>query len=327
MGNGPKVGIHILPFMAATDIVAIAREADRIGYDYCLIADEGLLADVYATLGAIAVATERIRIGPMTNGYTRHPGVTATALATLDDLSGGRALVTMLVGGSMTLAPLGIERRAPYTVVSEAVAVMRMLWSGRTVTWGGVTCTLDRARLPGPARSIPVWIASRGPKLLTFAGQAGAGVLVTVKPDIGAAFAIVDEAAAAADRPSPERIYLGRVCYTSDMLEGQRRTLPYVLLDSPRRVLDALGLDGDAVALVVEALATNRPELVEPLATDALLRRYQVAGTPHECAEELRTLVATHRLDTLLVDVMATDLQENLMLLRDSYPILTGSVR
>ncbi|MBI4883011.1 MAG: LLM class flavin-dependent oxidoreductase [Actinobacteria bacterium] len=320
----PSVGILILPFMAADDIVAIAREADRIGYDYCLVADEGLHADAYAVLGAVAVATDNIRIGPMTNGYTRHPGVTATAVATLDDLSGGRALVTMLAGGSMTLAPLGIERKSPHLVVSEAVEAMRMLWSGETVTWRGETCTLDRARLPGSARSIPIWIASRGPKLLTFAGRSADGTLVTVKPDIGAAFAIVDAAAAAANRLPPVRSYLGRVCYTPQMLEGQRRTLPYVLLDSPRRVLDALGLDEDAIALVARALAGNRPELVEPLATEDLLRRYQVAGTPHECAAELRTLVANHRLDTLLIDVMATDLEENLMLLRDSYPILTG---
>lgn len=326
MHRHPAVGIHILPFMAASDVVAIACEAERIGYDYCLIADEGLLADVYGTLGAIAISTERIRIGPMTNGYTRHPGVTATALATLDDLSGGRAVVIMLVGGSMTLAPLGIERRSPYVVVSEAVEAMRLLWSGRTITWRGATCAFDRARLPGGERSIPIWIASRGPKLLTFAGQAAQGTLVTVKPDIGAAFAIVEEAAVAANRPSPQRTYLGRVCYTDEMLEGQRRTLPYVLLDSPRRVLESLGLDEDAITLVARALASNRPELVEPLATDELLRRYQVAGTPRECVDELRTLVTTHRLDNLMIDVMATDLQENLMLLRDSYPILTGTL-
>jgi 5,10-methylenetetrahydromethanopterin reductase len=327
MDKRPAVGIHILPFMAAADVVAIAREADRIGYDYCLVADEGLLADVYVVLGAIALATERIRIGPMTNGYTRHPGVTAAALATLDDLSGGRALVTMLAGGSMTLAPLGIQRTSPQLVVREAVEAMRMLWSGRTVTWNGATCSLDRAHLSGPPRSIPVWIASRGPKLLSFAGSAASGTLVTVKPDIGAAFAIVEAAAAGAARPSPERIYLGRVCYTPQMLEGQRLTLPYVLLDSPARVLHSLGLDDDAIALVAEALAGNRPELVEPLATDSLLRRYQVAGTPQECADELRTLTTNHRLDTLLIDVMATDLEENMVLLHDSYPILTGALR
>jgi 5,10-methylenetetrahydromethanopterin reductase len=281
---------------------------------------------VYAVLGAIAQVTERIRIGPMTNGYTRHPGVTATALATLDDLSHGRAVVTMLAGGSMTLAPMGIDRGAPYSVVSEAIAVMRSLWSAETVSWRGTTCALDRAQLAGPPRSIPIWVASRGPKLLAFAGQQADGAMVTVKPDIGAALQIVEEAAAAADRPSPRRIYLGRVCYTPEMLAGQRRTLSYVLLDSPPRVLESLGLDEAAVALVAQARAASRPELVESLATDDLLRRYQVAGTPQACADELRILVTKHRLDTLLIDVLATELEENLMLLRDSYPILTGTL-
>lgn len=324
----PSAGIHILPFMSPADVVRIAEEADRIGYDYCLIADEGLLADVYACLGAVARATSRIRIGAMTNGYTRHPGTTAAAIASVHDLSDGRALVTMLAGGSMTLAPFGLERRAPFQVVADAVTAMRSLWSGETVTWEGATCSLREATLAGGPRMIPIWIATRGPMLLTLAGQQAEGVLLTVKPDLAAALATADAAAADVGRAEPPtKVYLGRVCYTPEMLEQQRRTLPYVLFDSPQRVFDSLGFDDDERALVARAAAEHRPELLEALMTDDLLRRYQVAGTPAECTAEVRRLVAEHHLDALLVDVMSTDLDENLQLLHDSYPILTGGTR
>ena len=134
-----KVGIHIVPLMAANDVIEIAINAERIGYDYCLVADEGFHPDIYACLGAIARETERITIGPVTNGYTRHPAVSAAAIATLNELSDGRAFVTLVAGGSMVLDPMGIDRDRPYRVLRDTVQVMKALWSGENVTWQGDT--------------------------------------------------------------------------------------------------------------------------------------------------------------------------------------------
>lgn len=317
-------GIHIVPLMPAADVVAVAKEAELVGYDYCLVADEGFHPDVYATLAVIARETERIRIGAMTNGYTRHPAVTAAALATINELSGGRTLVTMLAGGSMVLAPMGIQRSRPYAVVSDCIDMMRRLWSGETVTWDGSTASLDHARLGFGPQSIPIWMASRGPKLLGLAGRSADGAVITVKPDLGAALSIVDQGANEVGRPGPTRTYLGRICYTPEMLEGQRRTLSFVLMDSPRRVLASLGLDDSQAELVERAAATNQPDLIDELITDELLSRYQVAGTPAECSNELAELADLHGLDVVLTDVLSSDLEENLQLLHDTYPILTG---
>jgi len=317
-------GIHIVPLMPARDVITVAMEAERIGYDYCLVADEGFHPDIYATLGVIARETERITIGAMTNGYTRHPAVTATALATVNDLSGGRAMVTMLVGGSMVLAPMGIARSRPYAVVADSIEVMRRLWSGESVTWPGRTVSLDQARIGFDPQSIPIFVASRGPMLLGLAGRSADGVVITVKPDLGAALDIVDEGATEAGRPTPTRVYLGRICYTPEMLEGQRRTLSFVLMDSPRRVLDSLGLDPGDADVVERAAATNRPELVDELVTDDLLARYQVAGSPEDCSVEISRLADAHQLDAVWTDVLSSDIDENLQLIADTHPIITG---
>ena len=87
-----QLGIQIIPTMPADEVVEIAVMAEALGYDFCVVADEGFMPDIYVTLGAIAQRTQRMQLGPVTNGYTRHPAVTANALATLDDLSGGRWL-------------------------------------------------------------------------------------------------------------------------------------------------------------------------------------------------------------------------------------------
>ena len=315
-------GVHIVPLMPADDVISVAVEAERLGYEYCLVADEGFHPDVYACLGAIARATDRITLGVLTNGYTRHPAVTAAAAATVNELSGGRLVVTLLAGGSMVLSPMGIERARPARVVADSVQALKKLWSGDEVSWQGQTCSLDRARLGMGPQSIPLWIAGRGPRLLELAGQQADGVILTVKPDLGAALSLVEEAAAVADRAEPSRFYLGRICYTPELLEGQRRTLSFVLMDSPRRVLESLGLTSDEIAVVEHAARTNQPELVDELVTGDLLGRYQVAGTSEECRSEVQRLARDHSLSGVLIDALSSDLDENLAVLADSLPII-----
>ncbi len=320
-----RFGIHIVPLMPADAVVEIAVAAEKIGYDYCLVADEGFHPDVYACLGAVARETERIRIGPATNGYTRHPAVTAAAVATLDQLSGGRAFVTLLAGGSMVLNPMGIPRDRPYRVVRDTLEVLRALWSGETIDWEGERHSLRGAQLGTGSHDIPVWITSRGPLLLGLAGRSADGALMTVKPDLEAALGIVEEAADKAGGRSPERIYLGRVSYTPEMVDEQRRTIAYVLMDSPERVLHSLGFDADAVRRVAEAAVSHDPESLTDLITDDVLHQYQINGTPAECTDQVAALVSEHRLDTLFVDVLSPDLEENLELLHVTHQILSDS--
>ncbi len=320
-----EIGAHIVPLMPPDMVVEVAKEAERIGYDYCLVADEGFHPDVHACLGAIARETDRIRIGAVTNGYTRHPAVTAAAMATVNEMSDGRAFVTLLAGGSMVLSPMGIPREKPFRTVAETMEIMQSLWSGEEITWEGSRFSLDHASLGMGPQSIPIWVASRGPMLLRHAGRHADGALITVKPDLGAAFDIVDTAADGEGRARPKHIYLGRICYTPEMLTEQRLTLPYVLMDSPTRVLKSLGLDESQIALIVKAAADNTPRLLEPLTTLDLLARYQVAGTPAECSDQLGALTTQHHLDAFFADVLLDNLADNVTLMEETYAIVAAA--
>lgn len=317
-----KIGIHIVPLMTASDVIDIAVAAERIGYEYCLVADEGFHPDIYACLGAIARETERIKIGPVTNGYTRHPAVTAAAIASINDLSDGRAFVTLVAGGSMVLDPMGITRDRPYRVLRDTVEVMKALWSGDKVTWQGDTHRLSGAQLSSGPHSIPIWISSRGPLLLKLAGREADGILLTVKPDLEASF----EIASSAPRSGvpAERIYLGRICYTPKMFDEQRATMPYILKDSPERVLRSLGFDDEQRERI--ATTENAPDL-DDLMTDSLLAQYQIHGDSKACAQQAEALVSEHNLDTMMVDVLSQDLDENIELLQRTYNIITDGRR
>lgn len=319
-------GVHIVPLMPASDVIAIAVESERMGYDYCLIADEGFHPDIYVSLGAIARETSTIKLGVMTNPYTRHPATTAAALATVDALAPGRVIATLLAGGSMVLAPMGIERRRPYRRMVEAVGIARALWSGRQVSVAGETASVVDASLGSGRADVELWIAGRGPKVLGLAGREADGVIFTVKPDLAGAIAEV-EAAVHPGRPHPKRSYLGRICYTPEMLEAQKLTLSYVLMDSPQRALDALGFDADQIATIADAATTGNTAAVDPLVTDELLGRYQVAGTPAQCAAEVASMADEHDLHAVHVDALSGDLAENLSIIENSLPIIKGTVK
>lgn len=72
--------------------MSIARAVDDWGYDYVWLADKRFFRDVYGSLALCAQNTKRVRLGPcVTDPFSRHPALTAVALTTLNEISGGRA--------------------------------------------------------------------------------------------------------------------------------------------------------------------------------------------------------------------------------------------
>src|SRR5690242_937218 len=106
--RGPlRVGVASLVEVAMPELAGRATAWESDGFDDIWVPDERLLRNVYVSLTTIANATERVTIGPaVTNPYTRHPATTAAAIATIDELSGGRATLALGAGGG--LAAYGI---------------------------------------------------------------------------------------------------------------------------------------------------------------------------------------------------------------------------
>ena len=319
---GVELGMQIVPTMAPGEVVETIQAAEELGYSYAMVADEGLMLDVYALLGAAAGATTSIRLGSVTNGYTRHPAATAAALATVDEMSGGRAFVTLVAGGTMVLRPMGIERSEPVAVMADAIEMMRLLWQGEPVVWQGRRFRLDGACIETGPHRIPIWVAARGDRMLGLAGAEADGVVLMVKSDLGDALRLADRPRA--DRAPVTRVYLDRLAYRPEMIEEAKHLYGYAVMDSPRRVLESLGLDDDAISELREAFRRGGPEAVAPLVTNEILARYQIAGTPEDCRRQLRGLIAEHRLDAFFVNVISPGLAANRELLAEAAAIASG---
>lgn len=170
----PPVALQIIPHLPVPDLVATAVEAERLGYASVWVSDEGFMTDPFIALGPMALATRSVGLGVVTNPYTRHPAMIAASLATLDQLSGGRALLCYVAGGSLVFDPIAQPRVRPVETVSDAITASRLLFSAEPVTWQGTQFQLKAAQLVvHPVHPIPIHVAARGPKMLGMAARQG----------------------------------------------------------------------------------------------------------------------------------------------------------
>ena len=176
-----QFGFTLKPEHTAARTVEFAKAAEAGGFDYGWLFDSHVLwREPYPLLTLMALNTERLRLGTcVTNPGTREPSVTASALATLNEISGGR--MDLGIGrGDSARRVLG---KPPITLAhtEDAINVIRDLVEGRAVTYEGT-----ELRLPWTGRwKLPIWLAGYGPLALAMTGRIADGVILQLAdPDL-----------------------------------------------------------------------------------------------------------------------------------------------
>jgi 5,10-methylenetetrahydromethanopterin reductase len=179
-GRDVKIGLLALTHEPVTAVGDRAALAERLGYQDVWVADDRFYRDVYLCLAHAAARTRTIRLATcVTDPYSRHPALTAMAVATLDELSGGRAVLG-IGAGVAGFAALGIAREKPARAIREAVELVRRLLAGETVTCRGEVIRFEGGRLgfAAPRSDVPVYVASNGPLGQRVAGAVADGAIV-----------------------------------------------------------------------------------------------------------------------------------------------------
>lgn len=306
------LSLNLMGTAPVGQLIELARQADQAGYRRCWVYDEGLATrDVYVALAAIATATDRIKLGPgVTNPYVRHPAATATAIATLDELSGGRAFLGLGAGGGLTLTPLGIERQRPLSTVAAMIADLRALWAGERVTRDGGSYSFDGARLDYGRADIEIIIAGRGPKMLDLGARAADGFYLGYihKSMLADAVAELRAGAIAGGRPGPFTItYSTMLARTADDLEAARAQLTFRLVDSPPEVRELLGMTDDQVAAVRAGLAEGGPSAAARHIDPAWVADFVIDATDGGIGPRLQSLLAAGDVDEFQLPVTDID--------------------
>lgn len=271
-------GVWFEPVQPARRIAELARGAEELGASVCFVADEGVDRDVYVTLTAVLLATERMAVAPaITNPFSRHPVATAAAIATLGELAPGRVWHGLGVGGSRVLGPLGLDPPRPYTALAEAVALNRALLAAETV---------GPAQIPW-ARPVPLAIAGRGPRVQALAAATADWVIFSAKP-----LAHLAAAAAAVRAAGRARIvWSAYLAYDDAARHDVLGHFAYMALDAPPDIRAAAGIDDAGAAQIREHVLAGDLDTAAGLLPPALVEQYAVAGTAAECA----AVIATHR--------------------------------
>jgi 5,10-methylenetetrahydromethanopterin reductase len=203
----PASGVVLQGVYEPTVFESMVEEIESLGFRHLWVTDSSLHGrNPYAYLTLAARRSRTLLLGTaVTNPLTRHPGITAAAAATLDDISGGRMILGMGAGDRPLLA-LGM-RPASLKALGDAIAAIRALWRGDHVTVETSSFRLDDAHVRFDARSdIPVYISASGPRTLELAGAVADGVILLVGlfPDaVGWALEHIDQGAATAGRQRP----------------------------------------------------------------------------------------------------------------------------
>ncbi|HVV23947.1 MAG TPA: LLM class flavin-dependent oxidoreductase [Pseudonocardiaceae bacterium] len=152
----------VLPGGTASQQREHAALAERAGWDGVFVWESAYGVDAWSLLAAMATVTERIRLGTMLTPLPwRRPWLVAGQVATVNDLSGGRAVLAIGVGAIDSVMPDTYEEsdlRTRAEMMDEGIDLMRTLWSGGTTHTGKhYRYSAPPTELPA-AGHIPIWV-------------------------------------------------------------------------------------------------------------------------------------------------------------------------
>ena len=274
-------------------LVALSEEA---GYSELWYTDIRFETDAYEFLALAAQQTRRLLLGPgVSDPYTRHPVMLASAMATLDQLSDGRAQVG--IGSGSQLDRLGMVQDRPVRALREAIEILRVLLAGEPVDYEGEIFKAKRGKLNfAPVRpTIPIFVASHSRQVLKLCGRIADGVLLAnlgTRDAVENALANLHEGEREAGRPEGSvAVHLRlEACISDDersALDAMRGRLATRLTNTyPKwEYLDELGIE--PAQTLKDAAAARDVAGVTAQLSDENVRSSTLAGSVEQVAAHL----------------------------------------
>jgi probable F420-dependent oxidoreductase len=294
-------GVTFMTDPPVSETVGKTVLAEENGFSHAWLWDSHVLwQEVYPIFTLMAAGTSDIHIGTcVTNPVTRDPTVTASALATLNEISGGR--MEMGIGrGDSAQRVLG---RGPVTVAAleRACGIIRDLAEGREVDLDGTPVQLKWSE----GHRLPVWVAAYGPMALRCAGRVADGVILQLADPFIIEWALryLREGAEQAGRnPAEIKVMAAAPAYLSDDLAHARDQVRWFPALVSNHVVDLVHRyhDAELPAALTDYIAAREnydyahhgrtgSENAE-FVTDEVVDRFCVLGRPEQVRARLGEL-------------------------------------
>jgi 5,10-methylenetetrahydromethanopterin reductase len=320
-------GIEFVPGnVNVKQVVNYCKLAESKDIDFAWITNHYNNRHCYPVLAAIAQATDSIKMGPgIMNSFTDTPAAMASFMATLNEISDGRAVLGIGPGDLSTLPKLAIEASKPVGHLEEAVIQIRKLLAGEEIKKSGMQffdydgAKLTGVTLPGK-KGIPVYIGAQGPKVLELAGTIGDGALINASnpKDFAVAIPIIK---AANEKVGKKKFDIGAYTAMSiDMNEKKARNAAkivaaFIAAGSPEPLLTRHGLDLDNVAKIKAALGKFDFKSVGELVGDKEIDAFTIAGTPDMVKQKCEDLTKAGVTQIIFGSPLGPDMTTSIRLL------------
>jgi probable F420-dependent oxidoreductase len=296
-------GVTVLPDPPHARFVELMQLAEQHGFEYGWTYDSHILwQEATPLLTLLAVHTEKLKLGHcVTNPGTREPTVTASAYATMHDISGGR-MVMGIGRGDSARRVIG-QKPVKMAEFESACRMMKDLMNGRPVEWNGKDLELTWAKGRAP---IPMYIAAYGPRALGVAGRVADGVIIQLADPVIVRW-IMDQARAAAteagrDPDELECLVCAPSIVTGDLQEAREavRWFPAMVSNHVMDLIERYGEDSEIPRELTEYVKARKfydykdhsreGAAHGEFVTDEICDRFAVIGGVDAVREKLREL-------------------------------------
>jgi probable F420-dependent oxidoreductase len=332
-----EFGITLMPDPPSSRLVELTRQAEAQGFTYGWLFDSHVLwMEPYPLLTLMALTTSRMRLGTcVTNPATRDPSVTASAFATLNEISGGRMAIGIGRGDSARR----VMGKKPTSLATLEEAIQEI----RALTAGEVAHAEDQPiQIKWATEAVPIYVAAYGPKALRLAGRVGDGVILQFADPqlIKWCLRFVREGREEAGRDwSTFHVMSAAPSYVSDDLARARDQVRWFPALVSNHVVDLVSrYSPDELPPELTMYVRNRPGYDyqdhgrvgahhADFVTDDVVDRFCVIGTAEQCAQRVQEL-ADVGVNEFNIYLMTDDKEQTLQIYgRDIIPRFAGIAR
>lgn len=273
----------------AAELLSYAQLVDELGYETIFV-PEAWSREAFSTLGWLAANTSRVRLGPgVANVFSRTPALLAQAIATLDDVSGGRAVLGLGTSGPGVIENWhGMKFEKALRRTREAVEIIRLALAGSKVDYDGEIFKVRNFRLgfKPPRERVPIYIGSLGPKNNAQTGQIADGWIPIWLPLEG-----ISEARAELNAPIDIAPYV-MTCVSNSPDEAYDLVRPHLAYyvggmgTFYRNVMARFGFPEEAERIHLLWQSGKRKEAIGAV-TNQMVDRVAIAGSADHCRRRI----------------------------------------
>jgi len=298
-----RVGVGFNPNLSPEIIAQYAHTAEENNYDSLWVHEQPFIRDGVTLLSSAISVTSKLKVGSgCISVVTRHPLLASTTFAVLNEISHGRAIMGVGLGGFPWLPKIGVDvfpvkETRPMKRVTEFLTIVNGLLNGETVTLDGDFYKVSDIKLENkPATKPPVYLATFGPRLLALSSKLADGVIISpalMTPEV------TEQKVELVRRGEKTSKAMDVACYvlanvSNDVAKAERETKSYYFLVYQvaevfrPEVFEPYDLDEKDLAGVKEAWRKKDLAAAAKAMPDGVLEALTLTGSPDRCVERLK---------------------------------------